>query len=144
MHRRVDQDAEARELERGLHRLGTAELADEDDIGVLATGAADRERCGERLRCCGWIIALFCVATDSDTPSYLNNDGYHELIEQKNGTGADPLQLDSATTERLAGNSDYRILVDASNNVTVFKGASTTALSAASRRRRSATAARTT
>ena len=70
--------------------------------------------------------------TDSDTPSNLNNDGYHELIEQKNGTGADPLQLDSATTERLAGNSDYRILIDASNNVTVFKGASTTALSSGS------------
>ena len=42
VHGREDQDAEARELERGLHGLGAAELADQDDVGVLAAGAADR------------------------------------------------------------------------------------------------------
>jgi len=42
------------------------------------------------------------------------------------------LQLDSSTSERLPQNSDYRIYVDAANAVTIFKGASTTPLSAGS------------
>ena len=68
------------------------------------------------------------IANDSDSDSNPNNDGYHEIIEEKSGAGADPLQLDSATSERMADNADYRIYVDASNNVSIFKGASTTAL----------------
>ncbi len=71
------------------------------------------------------------IANDTDSDSNPNNDGYHELIEEKTGVGADPLQLDSATTERLVGNSDYRIYVDASNSLTIYRGASTTALGAA-------------
>ena len=40
----------------------------------------------------------------------------------------DPLQLDTSTSERLSKNSDYRIYVNASNTVSVFKGASSTPL----------------
>ena len=66
-----------------------------------------------------------------------NNKGYHELIEEASGTMPDPLQIDTtgtsggtADTERLATNADYRIYVDASNNVTVYKGSGTTAMTA--------------
>lgn len=68
-------------------------------------------------------------SNDTDSDSNQNNDGYHEIIEEKTGTGTDPLQLDSATSERLVTNADYRIYVDAANTVTIYKGASTTALS---------------
>ena len=44
VHRGEDEDAEARELERELHRLVGPELADEDDVRVLAAGAADGVR----------------------------------------------------------------------------------------------------
>lgn len=62
-----------------------------------------------------------------------NDKGYHELIEQKSGTMTDPLEIDTAgDSERLANNADYRILVDGSNNVTVYKGSSGTAMTYAS------------
>ena len=69
------------------------------------------------------------ISNDTDSDGNLNNDGFHELIEEKSATGSDPLQLDTATSERLANNSDYRVYVDASNTVSIYKGASTTALS---------------
>ena len=66
---------------------------------------------------------------DVDSDSNLNNDGYHEILEEPTGAATDPLQLDPSTSERLSKNADYRIYVDASNNVTIYKGASTSALS---------------
>ncbi len=67
-----------------------------------------------------------------------NNDGYHEMIEEKVSGYSDPLQIDdpnststSAASERLAANADYRIAVDASNNVSVYRGTGTTALNPA-------------
>ncbi|HSH94632.1 MAG TPA: hypothetical protein VK968_10850 [Roseimicrobium sp.] len=72
-------------------------------------------------------------ANDTDSDGNLNNDGYHEMVEEKvtsgSGAGTDPLQTDTATNERLASTADYRVYVDASNNVTIFKGTSTTAMS---------------
>ena len=44
VHGAEDEHAEARELERELHRLVAAELADQDHVGVLAAGAADGAR----------------------------------------------------------------------------------------------------
>lgn len=67
------------------------------------------------------------TSNDTDSDGNRNNDGYREIIEEP-VAGVDPLQLDSATSERLPNNSDYRIYVDAANNVTVFKGRSTTPL----------------
>jgi hypothetical protein len=61
-----------------------------------------------------------------------NNKGYHELIEQQTtptSTNTDPLQIDTAgDSERLASNADYRIIVDVNNNVSIYSGTSTTAL----------------
>jgi len=56
-----------------------------------------------------------------------NNNGYHEIIEEPdpntNTTDkVDPLKLDANTSERLSENADYRIYVDASNNVKIFAG----------------------
>lgn len=68
------------------------------------------------------------LSNDSDSDSNPNNDGYHELIEEKTGASTDPLQLDPDTSERLVSNTDYRIYVDASNNVTIYRGTSTTPL----------------
>ena len=65
------------------------------------------------------------TSNDTDSDGNLNNDGYHEVIEEA-AAGSDPLQLDSSTSERLSKSSDYRIYVDANNTVTVFKGASST------------------
>ena len=42
MDRGEDQDAEAGELERHLHRLAATKLAYENHVGVLAAGAANR------------------------------------------------------------------------------------------------------
>ncbi len=69
-------------------------------------------------------------SNDTDSDLNLNNDGYHEILEElKTGSGSDPLQVDSAgASERLASNADYRIYIDSSNTVTVYKGASTTAM----------------
>ena len=72
------------------------------------------------------------LANDSDSDSNNNNDGFHELIEEQMTVGVpnpDPLQLDSGTSDRLTKSADYRIYVDASNNVTIYKGASASALS---------------
>ena len=71
------------------------------------------------------------IANDSDFDGNNNNDGFHELIEEQMTVGVpnpDPLQLDSGTSDRLTKSADYRIYVDVSNNVTIYKGASTTAL----------------
>ena len=70
-------------------------------------------------------------ANDTDSDGNNNNDGFHELIEEQNTVVAanpDPLQLDSVTSDRLSKNADYRIYVDASNTVSIFKGASGSAL----------------
>lgn len=67
-------------------------------------------------------------ADDADSDSNPNNDGFHEMLEEPSGSGSDPLQLDPDTSERLSKNADYRIYVDASNNVTIYKGQSATAL----------------
>ncbi len=74
-------------------------------------------------------------SNNSDSDGNNNNDGYREIIEEQNPVTAanpDPLQLDSGTSERLSNNADYRIYVNASNVVSIFKGASTTALSGSS------------
>jgi hypothetical protein len=71
------------------------------------------------------------ISNDTDSDGNPNNDGYRELIEERTGAGTDPLQLDTATSERLASNSDYRIYVDAANNVSIYRGTSTTPLGAA-------------
>ncbi|MDR3404060.1 MAG: hypothetical protein P4L99_16300 [Chthoniobacter sp.] len=73
-------------------------------------------------------------SNDTDSDGNLNNDGYHEILEElKTPTstyGSDPLQIDTAGgSERLASNADYRIYIDSANNVTVYKGDSTTAMS---------------
>ena len=75
------------------------------------------------------------ISNDTDSDGNPNNDGYHELIEEQlpvTATSPDPLQLDSTTSERLSQNADYRIYVDSSNNVSVYKGLSTSALSGTS------------
>jgi hypothetical protein len=69
-------------------------------------------------------------SNDVDSDGNLDNDGYHEMIEMKDtsgkSTGADPLQIDSATSERLANNADYQITVDANNAIKVLKGTQNT------------------
>ena len=67
------------------------------------------------------------IANDVDSDANKNNDGYHELIETKS-TGSDPLQLDPSTSERLSENADYRITVNASNTVTIYRGNDTAPL----------------
>ncbi|MGB8356626.1 MAG: hypothetical protein WCD79_22200, partial [Chthoniobacteraceae bacterium] len=58
-----------------------------------------------------------------------NNKGYHELLEQQTtpeASNIDPMQIDTAgDNERLASNADYRIVVDANNNVTLYTGTNT-------------------
>jgi hypothetical protein len=71
------------------------------------------------------------IADDIDSDGNKNNDGYHELIEEA-VAGSDPLQLDPDSSERLSKNADYRIYVNAANVVTIYKGASTTALATTS------------
>jgi len=70
---------------------------------------------------------------DTDSDGNLNNDGYHEILEELKTPvstyGADALQIDTdGTSERLAVTADYRIYIDSSNNVTIYKGTSTTKL----------------
>jgi hypothetical protein len=61
-----------------------------------------------------------------------NDKGYHELIEQQHtplSSNADPLQIDSGgDNERLANNADYTITVDVNNNVAIYSGTNTTAM----------------
>ncbi len=73
------------------------------------------------------------LSNDADSDSNQNNDGYHEILEELKTPvstyGTDPLQIDTGgSSERLSVNADYRILIDSSNTVTVYKGTSTTAL----------------
>ncbi len=68
------------------------------------------------------------TSNDNDSNGNQNDNGYHEIIEEK-GAGSDPLQIDSSTSERFSENADYRIYVSGSNGVSIFKGSSTTALS---------------
>ena len=73
------------------------------------------------------------IANDTDSDGNPNNNGYHEIIEQvTDKTKADPLQLDAVDSERLSNNADYRIEVDINNKLTVYSGASTTALATTS------------
>lgn len=74
-------------------------------------------------------------SNDVDSDGNNNNDGYHELIEEQNTVGTsnpDPLQLDSATSERLSQNADYRIYVNTANTISIYKGAATTPLATSS------------
>jgi hypothetical protein len=75
------------------------------------------------------------TSNDTDSDGNPNNNGYHEIVEEPVAGFSDPLQLDSVTNERFSQNADYRIYVDASNNVTVYKGTSSTALLAANAER---------
>ncbi len=63
------------------------------------------------------------IANDRNEDNNTNNDGYHELVEQADlNAPNDPLQLDPDTNERLANAADYRIEVDANNNVKIYRG----------------------
>jgi Tfp pilus assembly protein PilX len=73
------------------------------------------------------------ISNDVDSDGNPNNNGYHEIIEEvTDKTKTDPLQLDASDSERLSTNADYRIYVNSANTVTVYSGASTTALSTSS------------
>jgi hypothetical protein len=71
-------------------------------------------------------------SNDVDSDGNRNNDGFRELIEEQvpvtDPAKPDPLQLDPATSERLASNADYRIYVNAGNTLSIYKGAATTPL----------------
>lgn len=67
------------------------------------------------------------TGNDADSNGNPNDDGFHEIIEEAR-PGPDPLQLDSATSERLVNNADYRIYVGADNAVSLYKGQSPTPL----------------
>ncbi len=78
---------------------------------------------------------------DTDSDGNKNNDGYHEIIEEKvtsGTTGTDPLQIDpylnddQTGSERLSANSDYRVVVAADNSVTIYAGTSATPLASTS------------
>jgi len=74
-------------------------------------------------------------SNDTNSDGNDNNDGYREIIEEQNPVTAanpDPLQLDSATSERLSKNADYRIYVNSTNTVSIYKGTSSTALATSS------------
>ena len=82
------------------------------------------------------------IANDANTPgSTVNDNGYHEIIEEYVSPGTDPLQLDNPTnpnsgdptnSERLVKQSDYRIIVGATstNSVDIYKGAASSPLAA--------------
>ena len=73
------------------------------------------------------------ISNDTDSDNNPNNDGYHEIVEQvTDTTKTDPLQLDSQDSERMPSNADYRIFVNSGNTLTIYAGASTTALSSTS------------
>jgi hypothetical protein len=73
------------------------------------------------------------ISNDTNSDGNPNNDGYHEIVEQvTDTTKTDPLQLDAQDSERLSNNADYRIFVDSNNNLTIYAGTSTTALTSAS------------
>lgn len=59
------------------------------------------------------------IANDTSLDGKANNDGYHELLDEKVTGQEDPLQLDAKTSERLAENADYRIFIDLNNNLTI-------------------------
>jgi hypothetical protein len=59
------------------------------------------------------------ISNDTSLDGKANNDGYHELLDEKVIGQEDPLQLDLKTSERLSENADYRISVDLNNNVTI-------------------------
>ena len=68
------------------------------------------------------------ISNDTNSDGNPNNDGFHEIVEEVNSSYSDVLQLDPALTERLVATADYRIYVNSANAVTIYKGASTTAL----------------
>jgi len=69
------------------------------------------------------------ISNDVNSDGNPNTDGYHELVEQvTNPAMSDPLQLDSLDSERLSKNADYRIVVNASNTLTIYEASSTTPL----------------
>jgi Tfp pilus assembly protein PilX len=71
------------------------------------------------------------IANDADSNGNQNDNGYHEIIEEA-AVGPDPLQVDPTTNERFSANADYRIYVDAGNNVTIYKGLANVPLSTSS------------
>ncbi|MES2571488.1 MAG: hypothetical protein V4710_15725, partial [Verrucomicrobiota bacterium] len=64
------------------------------------------------------------MANNTDSDGNLNNDGYHEMIEKPAATGNDPLSISDVENHRLSYNADYRVEIDAANNVTIYKRAS--------------------
>jgi hypothetical protein len=72
------------------------------------------------------------ISNDVDSDGNPNNDGYHELIETAVAGHSDPLQLDPLLSERLVTSADYQIYVNATNGLTIYKGTSTTPLTATS------------
>jgi hypothetical protein len=68
------------------------------------------------------------ISNDTDSDGNRNNDGYREIIEEKVAGQTDPLTDAEGNSERLAERADYRIYVNAANNVTIYKGLSATPL----------------
>jgi hypothetical protein len=68
------------------------------------------------------------ISNDTDSNSNPNDDGYREIIQEATSGFADPLQLDATRSERLVKNADYRIYVNSTNTVSIYKGTSATAL----------------
>jgi hypothetical protein len=70
------------------------------------------------------------ISNNTDSDGNPNNNGYREIVKPvTDSTKSDPLQVDtSGGSERLINSADYRIYVNASNSVSIYKGASTTPL----------------
>lgn len=64
----------------------------------------------------GWNLKLL------NADGSVNNDSYHELIELPAGPGADGIVPEDTLKEiRLYNQACYRVLIDSSNNITVYK-----------------------
>lgn len=64
----------------------------------------------------GWNLKLL------NADGNVNNDSYHELIEQPAEAGADGVVPEDALKEiRLYNQACYRVLINSSNNITVYK-----------------------
>jgi len=68
------------------------------------------------------------ISNDVDSDGNPNNNGYHEIIEEANKAFPDVLQEDPTLSERLVTTADYRIYVNSTNTVSIYKGTSTTPL----------------
>lgn len=73
------------------------------------------------------------IANDFDTDGNPNNDGFHELLEKVGDPAKpDPLRIDSELNDRFYAKADFKVEVDAANNLVIYKGTSTTPLPQAS------------